>query len=338
MLVSMASPADIKTPAGALEAPPQPPPPEPKSSPPLLLEDDDDEALQAVLLASLMSEAAQSSDGSAMTPEEAQATERSVKEQTAAFEAAVKPPLVAMPSSLSAFGDEAKVGEPIQAALVALEQSAQLRLIKIRGDGHCLFRVFGAALILGAAWNGREAIDALLAHVTTASLHPTARQVGQLIASVLERAKVNPSAAFDDLNDEADGAAGAHALVAALRHCAVAYMQAAADRFRHCGDGDQEFTAYCDDMGDMAQARYGGHPELVALSEALQVRVDIHDTSALGPVALVPTYRLGEHLPVHTPVVRALRRGLHYNLLLRASAEGDALNDLAPPPTTEAVF
>jgi len=86
----------------------------------------------------------------------------------------------------------------------------------------------------------------------------------------------------------------------------------------------------------MSLARYGGHPELVALSEALRVRVDIHDTAAL--VRGVPTYRLGEHL-VDVPVVRSLRRGLHYNLLLRATAEGEALeaavNETAAEPVTE---
>jgi hypothetical protein len=55
------------------------------------LDDDEDEALQAVLLASLM----------------ASAPEEQVRnaEQEKAFEAAVKPPLVAMPSSLAAFGE-----------------------------------------------------------------------------------------------------------------------------------------------------------------------------------------------------------------------------------------
>jgi hypothetical protein len=90
-------------------------------------------------------------------------------------------------------------------------------------------------------------------------------------------------------------------------------------------------------MSDMGLARYGGHPELVALSEALQVRVDIYDTSALGPVAHVPTYRFGEHLPATAPVVRALRRGLHYNLLLCATAEGDALPPAAAPAKASTV-
>ena len=287
------------------------------------LDDDEDEALQAVLLASLM----------------ASAPEEQVRnaEQEKAFEAAVKPPLVAMPSSLAAFGEEASVGEAIQRALASLEQTAHLKLSKVRGDGHCLFRVFGAALVLGGSWYGTQAADALLAHVTNQSLPPHASEVGSLVATVLESSKATPSAAFEALNDEADGAPGGQALVAALRRCAVAYMQSAIERFRHCADSPDDFGGYCEGMSDMGLARYGGHPELVALSEALQVRVDIYDTSALGPVAHVPTYRFGEHLPATAPIVRALRRGLHYNLLLCATAEGDALPPAAAPAKASTV-
>jgi len=209
-------------------------PAQPAQSPnPLSLDDDDDEALQAVLLASILA-SSEAAAGAPSSEAAAIGTERSLKEQDAAFESAVKPPLVAMPSSLSAFGVEAKVADTLQTALAALEQDAQLKLVKVRGDGHCLYRVFGAALILGAAWSGREALDALHAHVTSAALDPSARVVGDLIAAVLARAKATPSAALEALNDESDGAEGADALVAALRLCGVAYMTSAADRFRHC--------------------------------------------------------------------------------------------------------
>ena len=78
-------------------------------------------------------------------------------------------------------------------------------------------------------------------------------------------------------------------------------------------------------MRDVLAARYGGHPELVALSEALKVRVDIHDTGSLA--GCMATYRLGEHLPDGAPTVRGLRRGPHFNLLLKAAAEGDEASD-----------
>ena len=78
-------------------------------------------------------------------------------------------------------------------------------------------------------------------------------------------------------------------------------------------------------MADASQARYGGHPELVALSESLRIRVDVHDTGAASGGNLA-TYRFGESLPEGCPVVvRGLRRGLHYNLLLSATAEGEAI-------------
>jgi hypothetical protein len=79
-------------------------------------------------------------------------------------------------------------------------------------------------------------------------------------------------------------------------------------------------------VADAEQARYGGHPELVALSEVLRVRVDIYDVG--GASGLMTTYHLGEMLPDGVPVVRGIRKGLHFNLLLQAAAEGEAL---APP-------
>ena len=79
-------------------------------------------------------------------------------------------------------------------------------------------------------------------------------------------------------------------------------------------------------MADAGLARYGGHPELVALSEVLRVRVDIYDVG--GASGGMATYRLGELLPDAVPVVRGMRNGLHFNLLLQAAAEGDKL---APP-------
>ena len=47
-------------------------------------------------------------------------------------------------------------------------------------------------------------------------------------------------------------------------------MQSAIERFRHCADSPDDFGGYCEGMSDMGLARYGGHPELVALSEALR--------------------------------------------------------------------
>lgn len=292
-----------------------------------MIDDDDDEALQAVLLASL----------EAMNGEEAKLPEQSFKQQEDLFSSVTPPPLVSLPSSLSGFAEG--LSEDVRRSLSDLEKPPTLlKLVRVRGDGHCLFRVCGAALVL-AAWRGREAIDKLLDHMRDPDLHPSARECQDIVIAVLERTKAEPSAAFSALNDEADGSRG-QALVAALRRCSVAYMRAHAERFRLCGDGEADWERYCTEMEDMNLARYGGHPELVALSESLRVRIDIHDTAALGPVASVPTYRLGEHLPSTVPIVRGLRRGLHFNLLLQATPEGDVAtpdDDVARAASSDAV-
>lgn len=54
----------------------------------------------------------------------------------------------------------------------------------------------------------------------------------------------------------------------------------------------------------------------------------------------MPTYRLGEHLPSTVPIVRGLRRGLHFNLLLQATPEGDVAtpdDDVARAASSDAV-
>ena len=272
--------------------------------------DDDDEALQAVLLASLQS------------MQEDAVVEETVEnaQQKAEFERAVQPPLVAMPSSLKDFAEEAGLAEDVKSALAVLEAAPHhLKLVRVRGDGHCLYRVVGAALILGAAWAGREVIDALIAHLEQHAVHPSAREVAALVVAALRRARDEPAAAFAGLAEATES----DALVMALRRCAVGFMQASADRFRHCGDGEGDWESYCTSQRETS--RYGGHPELVALSESLQIRIDIFDTSALSLTA-APSYRLGESLPAAAPVVRGLRRGLHYSLLLPATPEGCELS------------
>ena len=330
--------------------------------------DDEDEALQAILLASLQEEANATLSAKAMAEQEAQIT------------SCVRPPLVGKPTAISDFVEDcaAALSEPVKASLKELScEPHNLMWSRVRGDGHCLYRVVAGSLVLGAAWGGRAAVDAMLEHLASPLLHQStaAREACELIKDLVASEDV-----LKALNEEQaqEGAAVSRsdALVSALRRCAVEYMRAHTDRFRHCSEGfdsssrggsgsgsssssggasvaaavdgsavaegsttegstgaavkskdgaaaspDEEFASYCESMADMAQARYGGHPELVALSEALRVRVDIHDvTSTSG--GQMATYRLGEHLPDGCPIVRGLRKGLHFNLLLRASAEG----------------
>ena len=278
--------------------------------------DDEDEALQAVLFASLMEEQAQMEAAQ-------QASEKAHKEQEARMAAITTPSLVSKPMPLADFCTEEKFSEEVNTGLKELGQPPHcLMLTKIRGDGHCLFRMFGGALVLGAAWGGRAAIEQLTAHMASPLLHETCREVARLVTELLHERDVLAA-----LNDEDESGKPAQ-LVAALRKASVSYMRAHAERFQHCGEGvegegEAAWEAYCGAIEDPSKTKYGGHPELVALSEALRARVCIHDTSALS--GRIATYHLGEHLPETCPIVRGLRRGMHFNLLLQAAAEGDAV-------------
>ena len=187
----------------------------------------------------------------------------------------------------------------------------------------------------------------LLEHLRSAPLHSSASEVARLVSELLA---VPSDGLLAALNDESDTGLPAQ-LVTALRSCAVGYMSAHGERFRHIGgqvddkaavaaaaasgnraaateeeeaaELQSHWDAYCASMADSSQARYGGHPELVALSEALCIRVDVYDASGAASGGNMATYKLGEQLPEGCPVVRGLRRGLHYNLLLSATAEGD---------------
>ena len=61
-----------------------------------------------------------------------------------------------------------------------------LALVKVRGDGHCLFRVVGAALVLGAVRAGRAQVDALAGHLRSPLVHGACAEVAELVTSLLE--------------------------------------------------------------------------------------------------------------------------------------------------------
>ena len=160
------------------------------------------------------------------------ASARATEEQEQRFNAAVKPPLVGRPTPLAEFAREGSFSEALTASLDALSRAPDhLRLLSIRGDGHCLFRVFAAALVLGASWGGREAREALSAHLSSPLIHSAASEVARLVRELVDAEGDSLSA----LNDEAEDGKPA-LLVAALRRCAVEYMRSHAERFRHCGE------------------------------------------------------------------------------------------------------
>lgn len=267
--------------------------------------DDDDEALQAVLLASLCAS-------------EAEAVSNA--EQAQLLDACVAPALVGPAGSIRAWCAEVGLGS----ALDDLERPPHhLRLLRVRGDGHCLFRCVCASIVLGAAWDTREAIATLQQHLDNllaggACAHAAVNALRALLGHPSDGA----TGVLVALNEEGACSRSDRA-VAALREAAASYMRKHAERFRHCAESDADLDAYCARMGSMGgeAPAYGGHSELVTLSELLQVRIEVVDASD----ARIATYRLGEHLPPTVPNVHLLRRGLHYHLLLPASPVGEAL-------------
>ena len=265
------------------------------SPPPLpmcqrFFDDDDDEALQAVLLASLMGEHTEEHTG------EEQAQPPASAQQQEALSRCEAPPLLCRPGSLAAYGGEGGFSSEAQQALAAMEAAPlNLRLVRVRGDGHCLFRACGAALVLGAAWGGREAVASLRARLgARAAEESCASEVAALLLQMLGHADAAATDAFDALCVEGEEARSDR-LVHALRMCAVGYMRLHEARFRlQCDCGD--WAEYCAGMEGMGAApRYGGHGEMVALSECLGVRIDIFDMGAVAASAS-PAYRVGEQL------------------------------------------
>lgn len=201
-------------------------------------DDDDDEALQAIIMASLMQTEPSPAVGEADTPmmlsSEAQA------KQEAAFASAVKPALVAKPAPLADFAAEGSLSPSVKAAIEDLSGAPHhLMLCRVRGDGHCLFRVVISSLVLSAAWGGRAAIDALFAHLASPLIHRSAAEVCRLIGELLRCEDVLAA-----LNDESEGGKPEE-LVAALRKCAIDFMRENGERFRHCGAGSCDGAASC---------------------------------------------------------------------------------------------
>jgi len=95
---------------------------------------------------------------------------------------------------------------------------------------------------------------------------------------MLGRNATEAANAAEFLNDEEKS----DAAVAALRTCATDYMRQHVDRFRLCCDSGN-LEEYCARMSEMSSESptfspaYGGHSEIVALSEALRIRVEIVD-------------------------------------------------------------
>lgn len=160
-----------------------------------------------------------------------------------------------------------------------------------------------------------QALDGLAAHLDW--LPAEHAHVAYALRTLLTGSATDATRALAELNE----AEVSDMAVEALRRCAICHMRRHEDRFRLCSTESEDFDAYCARMQAMGAApAYGGHSEVVALSEAMGLHVEIVDCS--GSTEL-QKYRLGEQLPEACPTVYLLRRGLHYHLLLPASAEGE---------------
>lgn len=278
---------------------------------------DDDAAMQAALLASL-----------AEQPSDEPAPAAALEGQASLLAAATPPPAVSTPSTLEAFIAEVAPAAAAAAGLRALALAPRhLTLVKVRGDGHCFFRALAAGLVLGAAW-AHGGLAALEAHLD--SLPAESAPAIAALRALLGRSSAEAAQALDALNDGRSDAA-----VAALRGCATAHMLRSAARFAHvaAADGSPSLEAYCARMAQMEPGQgggkpaplwwspaYGGQPEMVALSEALGLRVEVIDMSA----AELQTHEVScAELPATAPRITLLRRGLHFHLLLPAAAEGE---------------
>lgn len=269
---------------------------------------DDDADLQAALLASMMdtdsSPAADGVDRPAM-----------LNPSSPLFAQFERPPLVSTPEPLAPrVALQLRTSDAGRRALVLLGEFGA-RLVRIRGDGHCMFRALGAGLVLAV----REMTPS------------RARQIGASLSRLLVRAPVQPlgahgegarscgdafgsssitsaSGAATSLADDEqaldllgalhDGSLPSNAreaicaalaaqqssdaLVAALRLAACEHMRAHAPRFRACEAAlGSSWDAYLSQMErlwpDDNSPRYGGAIELVALSERLGCLIHVYD-------------------------------------------------------------
>ena len=293
---------------------------------------DEDELLQAVLLASLC-------------PEEVGQEQQAdlIQKQARLLKACTAPPLIGMPESLYAFGLELQ-SSMLQERLRALEDGpSHLKLCRVRGDGHCLFRAIAASLVLGAAWGGKAAFQAFQQHLGALQTQglSTVGDVARSLSELLGHGSADVLGALRSMNEE-DVAGCSSSVVCALRRCATAHMRGHAGRFNHSSCSGEDLETYCVRMEQVISTSpvfspaYGGHSEIVALSESLLVRVEIIDcSSSRTDSSSVSKYLVGEGLPPASPTVYLLRKGLHYHLLLPAQVRISSFWILAPATTSQ---
>jgi hypothetical protein len=258
---------------------------------------DDDADLQAALLASMteMSPAADM-DFSTLNP------------SSPLFAQFERPPLVANPEPIEPWAaTQIRTRDEAVQALRRLSECGTL-LVRIRGDGHCLFRALAAGLVLAV----RE-MEPARARSVGAWLHPRLARAPPATSSNLNDANLAGSvtsasgAALDLLGALHEGTLPSIAseaifaglaeqqssdeLVIAMRRAACGHLARHAGRFRECEAAlGVSFETYLGDMAELhptdGAPRYGSALEVVALAELLECVIDIYDCDTLKVVAL----------------------------------------------------
>ncbi|KAJ1621949.1 hypothetical protein T492DRAFT_1065737 [Pavlovales sp. CCMP2436] len=268
---------------------------------------DDDADLQSALLASMM-ESSPGAEGDWERPDPF-----SLNPSSPLFAQFERPPLVGPTERLDErVASGLRANDAGVSALGRLgEQGAHL--VRIRGDGHCMFRGLAAGLVLAA----REmtpaqarAVGAFLAQRLPRP-PPLQRPVAfgsDSIASVSSSLDLLgclhdgtlPSCAPEAVSAALAEPASSDELVAAMRRAACEHMRVHTSRFRECEAAlGSSFEQYCSEMEPLVPPdgapRYGGAIELVAFSELLECAVDVYDVEALrtesGALVISPSYQ-----------------------------------------------
>lgn len=268
-----------------------------------ILDADEDQDLQAALLASMHSD----DDGM---------QESTSLSQSTLMERFERPALVAAPVVLSgSVAAGMRATKDTQVVLEALGQRG-VQLVRIRGDGHCLFRAIGASLVLQLCERpSTEECSAVSSHLQSTVGHLEAAfamdtaatgQDVELLDALLDgtlhrwsRERVLGQLAADGPSDR---------LVKLMRQAACDHMRRHAERFAECEAGlvdsaaglsMNEYICLMEAMDPPdGSPRYGGAIELLALAEVLGCGLHVFDVETMN--AGVQGRASGPHQPSYS--------------------------------------
>ena len=197
----------------------------------------------------------------------------------------------------------------IKAGLTKLE--GHHTVLKIKGDGHCLFRAVATGLLLHYESAARSERDILIQHFET--LKTQFPQIAEDLNKMIHILSESQSmlATMQTLETS-------NAMVQVLRRLACEYnktlrgdVQDVLRSMIEAESGSSSFEEYFRDMSDMKKAKYGGEPELTALSKALGAKIRVVDVARQNQ----PEIRYTEYNPAEAPMSSLGTNGI--NLLFR---------------------